>query len=626
MTSAMGAAPRGVATDDDPAHRAAPAGRRSRLEQAGIVALVALAAGPIVVAAASVMGQSWFPVGDWASLVFRTSQVGTADTPLIGAYSTKGGAHPGPLHYWLGAPLYRLMGGDPRGLPLTAAAINVACVVALAALAWRRGRGALLLVVTALAAVAVHGFAAERMVDLWNPYPPLLPFLVGALLVWMAALGDRRAGVAAVVPLSFAAQCHLAFVPLVLVVVAWGFAWARWAPRALAAGDDDAGDASAGDDDAGDAVGGGWRPVVVRAALLAGLLWLGPVVDAVFLQRNPLRVLEGFGRGETPRLGLGDAVGLVGRHVRPDGPWMGGPEPTSGFAVVGSGALPLVVALVVLAGCVVVARRRRLADAAALATLALLLVVVSVPAAAQLVRPVERYVVQWLKLMGTVTWLAVAWTLWRLVEPAVRAAPARRAAGVALAGAVVVASFAGSWGDASGYEPQLRDEGELVRALGPRLGAALDEYPDGDVVRVERRGEPWHVFGPSVTYWLLDNGYDIVTGDGAGGLKWGRSHRWDAGDPYDRLLTIAVHDAGSYTDAFAECERFPGARLIASYDALGAEDRAWLDDLRLRRLEGPEAVSDADDARASALERQDLRIGVFEADEVCAEDRVLDPG
>src|SRR5688572_28776060 len=101
--------------------------------------LVTLVASPVAIAAVALAGDRWVPVGDWASMVFRTSQVGTSDTPLVGAYTVKGWAHPGPLLYWLAAPLYRLTGGDPRALGWTAAALNVATIAALAAVAWRRG-------------------------------------------------------------------------------------------------------------------------------------------------------------------------------------------------------------------------------------------------------------------------------------------------------------------------------------------------------------------------------------------------------------------------------------------------------------------------------------------------------
>ncbi len=127
--------------------RRAAADRRSSRwrSQLLVAAVVATVASPVVVAAMSYVGDSWFPVGDWASLVFRTSQVGTTDTPLIGAYTVKGWAHPGPLLYWLAAPLYRTTGGDPRSLAWTASAVNVIVVVTIAAVAWRRGRWPLLL-------------------------------------------------------------------------------------------------------------------------------------------------------------------------------------------------------------------------------------------------------------------------------------------------------------------------------------------------------------------------------------------------------------------------------------------------------------------------------------------------
>jgi hypothetical protein len=58
---------------------------------------VLVAASPIAIAAVSLIGDPWHPVGDWASMLYRTSRVGTAETPLVGAYTVKGWAHPGPF-------------------------------------------------------------------------------------------------------------------------------------------------------------------------------------------------------------------------------------------------------------------------------------------------------------------------------------------------------------------------------------------------------------------------------------------------------------------------------------------------------------------------------------------------
>jgi hypothetical protein len=192
-------------------------------------------------------------------------------------------------------------------------------------------------------------------------------------------------------------------------------------------------------------------------------------------------------------------------------------------------------------------------------------------------------------------------------------------AAAAVAVLVAVAGAAGTWGEASGIEAPMRDEGEIVRSLGAQLE---DRLPRDELVRIERRGEPWHIFTPGVVYYLIDRGFDVTTSDGAPGLKWGHAHRWHVGEDVDRLLIVAVHDPGNYEDAFAECEQ-RGAELLARYDALTPDDRAWLDDLRLRRLDDPRSVTAADDRRAAALEAGDLRIGVFESERPCASDDSL---
>src|SRR4029450_3876897 len=97
-----------------------------------------------------------------------------------GAYTVKGWAHPGPLLYWLGAPLFRLSGEDARSLDWTAALINAASVVAVVAVAWRRGRTALTLAALVLVALLVHGIGPGMLTDLWEHDVPLLA-LLGAL-------------------------------------------------------------------------------------------------------------------------------------------------------------------------------------------------------------------------------------------------------------------------------------------------------------------------------------------------------------------------------------------------------------------------------------------------------------
>ena len=363
-----------------------------------LVLTVAVAVSPIVIAAASIVGDTWYPVGDWAHVVFRVSQVGSRETPLVGAYTVKGWAHPGPLLFWLGAPLHRLTGGDPRSIEWTAAVVNVASLVALAAVAWRRGRWPLLLATMTLAALLVRGFTVVRMIDLWNPYVPLLPFALAVFLVWDAALGRRRALLEAVVPASLAMQSHLAFVTLVGLLVVWFVAWDRGHRRVM-------GVAATVDGGTDGDVGGPpetepWRPYLRRGAWIVALLWCGPLLDLIFDLHNPLRIAATF-RHREGRIGIVRAVDVVGRYVGPDGPWMGGAEERLvPLPDAGPGLLPALLAGVALVACLTVARRRRLVDVAALATLALVLLVGAVPATAQIPLPAEAYLTQWLKVVG----------------------------------------------------------------------------------------------------------------------------------------------------------------------------------------------------------------------------------
>ena len=413
-------------------------------------------------------------------------------------------------------------------------------------------------------------------------------------------------------PACFAMQCHLAFVSLTALLVVFVWAWARWWPRLLPA--DEAATA--------ELPRAPWRPWWRSGLLALGVtaaLSIGPLVDAVLDMHNPWRIVRSFGSDQA-RLGPLEGVDLLGRFVRPDGAWMGGPEPLRDMSVVGSGWLPVLLVLVLLGLCLHVGRTRRLVDVTALSALAVTLVLGSIPAASQFVLPVERYLTQWLKIVGALVWFTVGWTGWRLVEPAVRAVPRRRAA----AGAVAVASLVGltawSWPEASRAEPQFPDEGQIVAELADELAPLADE---GEVVRVERRGEPWHIFTPGLILQLIERGVDVTTDDGESGLKWGHEHRWVKGEPYDTLWTVAVHDAGQWGDAVAECEREPDVEKIAEYDELAPADRQWLSDYKLRRVADDGSVTAAEVARADEMTEHDLRIAVFEGPKICARDQSL---
>lgn len=593
----------------------------SRRTPAAIAGLVLLVVTPILVGCVAIFGETWLPMSDWAHMTYRTSQVGTRQTPLVGAYSFHGFAHPGPLSFWLSAPLYRLTGSDPRALVWTGAIINVAAVAALAAVAWRRGRWPLLLATMLLTGLLIHGFSAHVVVDIWNPHSPLLPFLLAVFLVWDAALGRRRAIVEAVIPASYAAQAHLAFVPLVVAVVVWAVAWRRWGARV--AGEPgkggEAGVAATSDDpvkEPDDPPARRWRwrwpEAIPRAAgVLLAVLWVAPLLDLVFDMHNPARVLRAMGNEQTT-VGVVDAPALVGMFVRPDGPWMWGGEPVMRFDIPTAGLLAFVAAIAVMAACVVVARRRRLPDVAALATLTIVLLVVSVPGSARLLDPIIDYLTEWLKVVGALAWFTVGWTAWRVAEPRLRAGSPRRLVG-AVAAVAVAGSVAWTWGDAADVDVPFNDGAERLNEMRAAVVAGLD--PDVQY-RVEFAGDS-NGYYPGFVYWLQHDGIDVVTADGSGGLKWGHDHRWVEGEPYEQALMVAVHYGGSFSEAYADCVEDPGMETVYEYDPLSPAERQWVKDLTFRRTTDPDSVTAAERRRLERLHGRGPQIAILTGDHLC---------
>ena len=604
-------------------------------------ALVVLTVSPIVVASMSLVGQRWLPMSDWATLAYRTSQVGTVQTPLVGPYSFHGFAHPGPLSYWVAAPLYRLTGEDPRSLLWAGGLVNVVAVVALAGVAWRRGRLPLLLGTTALVAVLMHGLGPRVVIDMWNPYTALLPFLLAIFLVWDATLGRRRAVVEAVVPATYAAQAHLAFVPLVLAIVAAGLAWHRWGTRLVPepGGSDDLGaDPSPGaagrpdpapdpaPEPGGPAAGAAaarpawrrWPAAVPRPVyLLLGLLWAAPALDALFDLHNPVGVARSVLR-PFDVVGPRRAPALAGDFLSPLGRWVTGTEPIAQGAPPGGLPGGLLLAAGGLAGCLAVARRRRLPDAGALAALASVLVLASVAGAARLIVPTEAYLTEWLKVVGGLVWFTVGWTAWRAAQPALRAGTVGRRVAGAAACLVVLAGAVSTWGDAGDIDLAEEADPAMVESLRVAARRGLDP---GVEYRFEVAGRlPAYWVG--LMYWLVEDGHDVVTGNGSAGLKWGHDHRWVEGEPYERALVL-VSDGGSHqSEEYADCAGDPTMEPIFVHEPLSDDEIAWLEEVNFRRLTDPESITASELRRSDALHRRGPSVALFTGDHLCGLDRL----
>ncbi len=191
---------------------------------------------PFVVAAIRVATRTWYPVLDLAMTEFRVRDVGGGDTPLIGLPGRIGtfpdqGSHPGPLGYYLLAPVYRLLGSSAIGLLV--AAVVIAAVSAVACVLVIRRMGGLRLqwavVVVLLVVVQTYGF--DLVGQPWNPYLPLLPWLTTLIAVWAVLVGDNGVLWVATLAGTLCAQTHLPYVGLagsIVVAATLVVAWRWW--------------------------------------------------------------------------------------------------------------------------------------------------------------------------------------------------------------------------------------------------------------------------------------------------------------------------------------------------------------------------------------------------------------
>jgi hypothetical protein len=184
-------------------------------------------------------------------------ELATRGQLLVGPYSRFGWHHPGPLYFYVMAPLYALSGDRAAVLYATAAAINFLALVALALALARESRLAAASVVAACVAFA---FRIPRfLASPWTGHVAVLPSLTFLACAAGVMSGRVRMMPWMIVFGSFAAQTHVGFVPLVLLVSAAAIVTVM----------------------ANRAAGAASTRAIAASAGLAVFLWLPSILDAV---------------------------------------------------------------------------------------------------------------------------------------------------------------------------------------------------------------------------------------------------------------------------------------------------------------------------------------------------------
>ena len=188
-----------------------------------LLALIAVLVLPLVVAAVALRTPRWYPVLDLAMTELRLRDVFTSHTPLIGLPGRIGrfpeqGSHPGPMSFYALWPTWKLFGSSAWGMQVGALVLNAVCVSAAVVIANRRGGLRLAVAVAALLALLLNGYGISTLAEPWNPYMPLLWWVVTLLAVWSVLCGDVVLLPVAVVAASMAAQTHVPYLGLCLGV------------------------------------------------------------------------------------------------------------------------------------------------------------------------------------------------------------------------------------------------------------------------------------------------------------------------------------------------------------------------------------------------------------------------
>lgn len=258
---------------------------------------------PFVVAAIVLNTRDWHPVLDLAMTEFRVRDVGSTDTPLIGLPGRIGifpdqGSHPGPLSFYLLAPTYRVLGSSAWALLVGMIVLNIVAIGLALWIAQRRGGTTLMAAVAGMLALLQYGYGFDVLTQPWNPYLPLLLWIVVLLGTWSVLDGDHWMIVVVTAVASLCAQTHMPYLGLglgmgALCCAAVVRSWVRHPVQRAAIA----------------------RVMVVSAAV-ALVLWLPVLIDQLTNTPGNLSMLNDYFRNppEEP-VGTAEGIRLMLRHL-----------------------------------------------------------------------------------------------------------------------------------------------------------------------------------------------------------------------------------------------------------------------------------------------------------------------
>ncbi|MEX2292555.1 MAG: hypothetical protein WD691_02105 [Acidimicrobiales bacterium] len=549
----------------------------------GVSAAVVL---PLAVAVLAQRNAHWHPVYDLAMTEIRVRDVGGRHTPLIGLQGRIGptGSHPGPLSFYLLAPIYRLLGSSAFALQAATGVLQAAGAVTALAVAHRRGSTRVLLGVAIIVLLLMTGYGLGPLTEPWNPHLPLLWFVAFLVAAWAVMAGDHAMLIPAVCAASLCAQTHVPYLPVtvgvgVVIVVVAGVQIVR----------------RSGTD------GRDWRWVVAAAAL-GFVLWVPPLIDQVVHEPGNLaQIVDSLATPVDTAIGVRDGVDLMMERLDAWQLVVGETQHPGTFVRILSGPGPAqergtatLVAWLICVGLALHLRDGRLLALHATVATATLVGAITIS---------RIYGVPWYYLMlwgfgvGALMTLSIAATAALVLTQGVRRwSPAATTRAVTLFAAVLLVGLTTRLlviaPDATTDTPE--QTRQLGRLVGPTV-AGLERDVGAATGHDGRYYVYWYdaSFGGSegigLVNELIRRGYDVGV-DAQAGVQ---ISPYRVRDPRDSTARIVVASGGWISRIAAE----PGATQVAADDPRSPAERAEFERLQAEAISLLEAEGRADLAR-----------------------------
>lgn len=547
----------------------------------GLTATVAVL--PLTVALVALRNPRWYPLLDLAQTELQVRDVGTRHTPLVGLQGRfeamgENGNHLGPLSFYALWPLYALLGGTAWALQAAAAALNVAACGTATWIGHRRGGQVMALAVAAVLAVLMRNYGPAKLTEPWNPYMPMLWWVVFLLAIWSVLCDDLPMLPVAVFAGSFCIQTHIPYLGLVGGVAA--MALAVMTIRLVR-----------------HEVSREQRGRVLRwggaSAVLLVALWIPPLVEQVTTRPGNLSIVRESltDPGKAPGPTVGEAVRVWLGYLNPFG--LLGPSADESAVEVGvqEPVLPGAILLVLWLGAAGLSwwallrrwqderwRDRRPALLHAVVGAALLLGFVSV---LRIQGAVWVYLMLWAWATTIIAIGAIGWTATQLATSSGRgrASPAGPRLAVAGLVAVVLLAAGALTSDAASTEVRFARRSALVARLAPQT---IDAVRDGSLPGSGTDGR-YLVLWSSDRLGLGGQGYGLFLEMERQGLTAGTPSRHAPGIGDHRVLapgeaTAAVHYVVG-SKAIDQWRATPDAVLVAEADLRTAEEIERFDEL-----------------------------------------------